>query len=234
MSSMTTILCSNYNSKEWINSYLDYLNKQIIKEFDVIFVDANSTDGSLDVIKNYNFRPGINKKIIEHNVRIPIYEAWNEAILNATTPYVMNYNTDDCLYPTALMVCQSYAMMNPSVDVFYSPCLVSSDKDHKAISNIYLWREYSHESLLQGCFMGPYPYLKRSSVIEDGLFNPKYTISGDYEMWLRMSKKGRSFYKIPEVLGCYFNNPVGMSTSKDQERVKNHWMQDAEIRFIHK
>lgn len=228
---MTTILCSNYNSDEWIDNYLNYVNNQLVKHFDIIFVDANSSDNSLNKIKNFKFREGINSIIIENKSRIPIYEAWNQAILLSKTPYVINYNTDDCLYPTALLILQSYASVRKDVDIFYSPCFISSDKDHTSISNIYFWRKYtSHSDLLSGCFMGPFPYLKRSSIIEDGLFNPKYTISGDYEMWLRMSKKGRSFLKIPEVIGCYYKNPAGMSTKNDESRWKEHIAQDTEIR----
>jgi glycosyltransferase involved in cell wall biosynthesis len=231
---MTTILCSTYNSNEWIDNYLNYVNSQFVKEFDIIFVDANSSDGSLGKIKNYNFRDGIKKTIIENSSKIPIYEAWNQAVLAAKTPYVINYNTDDCLYPTAILNFQIYASINSNVDIFYSPCFISKDKDHKNISNIYLWRDYTHEELLKGCFLGPFPYVKRQTLIDDGLFNPKYTISGDYEMWLRMSKKGRSFLKIPEVNGCYFHNPIGTSTKNDEARWKEHLRQDFEIRNLHK
>lgn len=232
--SMTTILCSNYNSDQWIDNYLNYVNRQLIRNFDIIFVDANSSDGSLSKIKNFKFRDGINKLIIENENKIPIYEAWNQAILLSKTPYVINYNTDDCLYPTALLTFQSYASIRKDVDVFYSPCLISSDKDHKSISSMYLWKDYKkHSDLLSGCFMGPFPYLKKSSIIEDGLFNPKYTISGDYEMWLRMSKKGRSFYKISEIIGCYYYNPSGASTKDDEARWKEHFAQDAEIKKLY-
>lgn len=231
MNSMTTVLCSNYNSINFINNYLNYLNNQIIEHFDVIFVDSNSTDGSLEIIKNYQFRDGINKKIIKHENRVSIYQCWNDAILNASTPYVMNYNTDDCLYPTAILTNQTYAVMYPDVDVFYSPCFISHEKSHKKISNIYMWGDYSHESLLNGCFIGPYPYLKKSSVVADGLFNPKYTISGDYEMWLRMSSNKRKFLKIPEVFGCYFFNPTGRSTEGSEERIRTHQSEDSEIRL---
>lgn len=233
MSKMTTIICSNYNSILWIDNYLDYLNKQTTDEFDVIFVDANSTDGSLEVIQNYNFRKGITKKLFKSNSRISIYEAWNIGILNSETPYVMNYNTDDKLYPAAIGINEIYALKNPNVDVFYSPCLVSSDKDHTSFITVYFWHDYSHELLLKNCLMGPYPYLKKQTIIEDGLFNPKFTISGDYEMWMRMSKKGRSFKKVPEIFGCYFLNPVGMSSSNDQGRLQEHIRQDKEIRNLY-
>lgn len=234
MKKLTTILCSNYNSKKWINNYLKYLNEQTLKCFDVIFVDANSTDDSLNIIKNHKFRDGISTKIFEHKSRISIYDAWNEAILSADTPYVINYNTDDCLFPNALLINEQYAEAKPSIDVFYSPCLISSDENHLSIKGIHFWENYSHSNLLNRCFIGPFPYLKRSSIIEDGLFNPKYTISGDYEMWLRMSKKGRSFYRIPEVFGCYFENPLGNSTKQSDNRLKIHLAQDYEIRNLYK
>lgn len=231
---MTTILCSNYNSSSYINNYLNYVNNQMLNNFDIVFVDANSNDGSLETIKNYNFRNGINKKIIEFKTKICLYEAWNEAILACSTPYVMNYNTDDCLYPTALLVKQSYALMHPSVDVFYSPCFVSSDKDHKNVIRTYMWSEYSHESLLRGCFIGPYPYLKKKTIVDQGLFDPRFTISGDYEMWLRLSKNKKSFFKIKEILGCYYQNPVGLSTENTEQRAITQSFQDFNIRNLHK
>ena len=42
-----TVLCSNYNSDRWIDGYLESLNSQLLTEFTVIFVDANSNDHSL-------------------------------------------------------------------------------------------------------------------------------------------------------------------------------------------
>ena len=49
---MISILCSNYNSDGWIDNYLSYLNSQTLEEFEVIFVDASSTDDSLQKIKD--------------------------------------------------------------------------------------------------------------------------------------------------------------------------------------
>ena len=229
---MITLICSNYNSSRWIKGYLESINNLLYDTFDIIFVDANSTDDSLQTIRDYAFREGINKRVIEKSTRVGIYEAWNIAIEEADTTYVMNINTDDRLYPAALDIYLSYAANNPNVDIFYGSCNVVSEENHTTITNVYSWPEFSHDTLLQNCICGPFPMLKRSSVVAAGMFDPKYTISGDYEMWLRMSKLGYKFQKVGETVGSYFLNPEGMSTTP--EKYMEHIKQDTTIREMYR
>ena len=98
---MISVICSNYNSSRWIDRYCSYINSQILNEFEIIFVDANSTDDSLQKIKDFTFRKGIKSTLIELEDRVPVYEAWNRAIKVSTYDYVMNYNTDDKLFDSA-------------------------------------------------------------------------------------------------------------------------------------
>ena len=51
--SKISILCSNYNSSKWIDGYLKSINNQLLDCFEIIFVDANSTDNSLKTIKSF-------------------------------------------------------------------------------------------------------------------------------------------------------------------------------------
>ena len=74
--------------------------------------------------------------------------------------------------------------------------------------------------------------VKRLSLVEDGLFDPSFTISGDYEMWLRMSKKGREFFKVVEPVGSYYHNPEGVSTKSSG--MPEHIKQDTLMREMYK
>lgn len=228
---LVTVLCSTYNSAKWIEGYLCSLNDQLLENFKVIFVDANSDDGSLETIKNFSFREGIFVDIVECDSKIPIYEAWNIAIERAETSYVLNINTDDRLFPGGLTSYLTYAEANPEVDVFYCSYLVTGDAEHTQVTGLRCSPPHDHKTLWNFCYCGPFPMLKRNSVIEDGLFNPKYVISGDYEMWLRMSKKGRNFFRVQEPLGTYFENPEGVST--DKKHFDEIRRQDSEIRRIY-
>jgi glycosyltransferase involved in cell wall biosynthesis len=233
-SSAITVLCSTYNSAKWIDGYLESINNQFLEHFDIIFVDANSDDGSLDTIKNFEFREGINVNIIECSEKIPIYEAWNLAIQDCSTPYVINVNTDDRLFPAALITYINYAQAFPPGDVFYASYAQVEDAEHSKVTGTFLVPNPDHNLLLKHCYCGPFPLLKKETIIEDGLFNPDYTISGDYEMWLRMSKKGRNFFPVRESLGSYYYNPEGVSTNRESEHWQEHVRQDIEIRKLYR
>ena len=231
---MISVLCSNYNSEHHIDNYLTYLNDQLLKEFEVLFVDANSTDGSLKKIKEFTFREGIKKCVIECEDKITVYEAWNKAIDKSSYDYVLNYNTDDKLFSNALLTLSTYSTILPDVDVIYSNCLIADDKNHNNIVNLYMWKDANILSnLIERCCVGPFPLLKKSSIMEVGMFNPEFTISGDYEMWCRMKSMGKTFVKLDEYLGVYYHNPNGVSTSSDPDRQVEHSKQDFKIRSLY-
>lgn len=230
---MISILCSNYNSSEWISNYCNYLNSQLLYSFEVIFVDALSTDDSLQKIKDFTFREGIEVKIIELSSRETVYAAWNIAIEASKHDYVMNYNTDDKLFRGALLTLQAYISQNSAVDVFYSNCFLSNNKEH-TLDNFHNWMDASKkENLLEGCCVGPFPLLKKKTVIDCGMFNPDFWITGDYEMWCRMQSKGAKFYKVDDTMGVYFKNPVGVSTTPNIDRHIEHVRQDNLIREMY-
>lgn len=211
---MISIICSVYNANEFLPVYLNHVNDQFLKEFEIVFVDANSSDDSLSIIKEFKFRDGISTKIIEEDKRVTIYEAWNIAIKQCSNDYILNWNTDDILFPSALSTYQSYLQKFPEIDLFYGPCFLSVAQDINAISNIFVWPEYSHQQLLQRCICGPFPLVKKSAVEKVDYFNESYVSSGDYDMWLKLSKNNYKFKKIAEVVGCFLDRPNSVSKSK--------------------
>jgi glycosyltransferase involved in cell wall biosynthesis len=231
---MISILCSNYNSSEWIHNYCNYINSQLLHSFEVIFVDANSTDDSLSKIQNFSFRDGIKVTIVPLSERVTVYEAWNIAIDKSSNDYVMNYNTDDKLFGSALLSLVGYINQYPHIDVLYSNCLVSQDVNHSSIQYMHDWGDANDmQTLLKGCCCGPFPLLRKQKVIDCGKFNPVFSISGDYEMWCRMNSKGAIFKKIDECLGVYYHNPNGVSTKNDPERSHLQLGQDLHLREIY-
>lgn len=208
-----SIICSTFNSAKWIDGYLKNVNGQKLKEFEIIFIDANSNDGSFQTISNFKFREGISPIIVGFNFQISLYEAWNEAILRSSGDYIVNLNTDDRFYDFALELYTDLAAKNPNVDVFYGPCDIVDNAEHSNKVGEFNWPEYSHETMVQQCICGPFPLVKKTTLVEAGLFDGRLKHSGDYEMWIRLSVMGKNFMKIPQTVGSYFFNPVGLSTN---------------------
>jgi glycosyltransferase involved in cell wall biosynthesis len=209
-----SIICSVYNSSKWLDIYLNCVNKQLQKEFEIIFIDANSTDSSVSIIKNFKFRKGIKYKIIKNSERINVYKAWNLGITECSGQYVMNWNTDDLLYPSALATYYEYSKQNPSIDLFYSPFCIINSQNYDSIIGFRNWPEHSHELLLKFCYCGPFPLVKKSAIQSVGYFNEKYKSSGDYDMWLKLSKANFKFKKIPDIIGLFYQRDDSVSTGE--------------------
>jgi glycosyltransferase involved in cell wall biosynthesis len=213
---MITVICSVYNSEEYLPKYLNYVNEQFLECFEIIFVDANSNDKSLQLIEDFKFRDNISVKIIKEKSRVTIYEAWNIAIKNASNKYIVNWNTDDILFQSSLQTYKSYAEKYPDTDLFYGPCFLSKSQEISSIFNIYNWPKYSHQTLLQRCICGPFPLVRKSAIEDVNYFSEKCVSSGDYEMWLKLSKNNYKFQKIPETIGCFMDRPNSVSKQKIQ------------------
>jgi len=209
---LISVICSVYNSSKWLDVYLNCVNNQLKKEFEIVFIDANSTDNSVSIIENFKFREGIQYKIIKNSERISIYKAWNMGIQECLGEYVMNWNTDDLLYPSALVTYSEYLKQNPFVDLFYSPCCIVNSQSYDSVIGLRNWPEHSHELLLKFCYCGPFPLVKKSAIQSVGYFNENYKSSGDYDMWLKLSKKGFKFKKIPDIIGSFYQREDSVST----------------------
>lgn len=231
---MISIICSNFNGARWLPDYLNTINCQYLEQFEIVIVDANSTDNSIEIINNHEFRKGVKHKLIKLRTRVNIYEAWNTAIKQSTGDYVMNYNVDDRLLPNALSTYNELIKLNPEVDLFYTSWFDCSDDQYSIISRVHRPPKFSHDALLQNCFIGPFPLVKRSVFEAIGFFNTDYYIIGDYEMWLRMSKHGMMFKPSPCVLGYYYRNPDGVSTANVPQRNRDQFEQDRRMRSIYK
>ena len=212
-----SIITSVYNSSELLDIFLNHVNNQLEDVFEIIFIDANSTDDSLLKIKNFNFRNGIQVKIIESSTRISVYEAWNIGIKNSSNNYIVNWNTDDILYPSTLSIYSKYVNRFPEIDVFYGSHVQIKSQNIFDLTDIRIWPEYSHETLLNFCFCGPFPLVKKQSIEQCGFFNEKYISSSDYDMWLKLSKNNYKFKRIPEFIGAYFYRQESVSVSNMQK-----------------
>ena len=226
---MISVIVSVYNSEAFLKKYLQFANDQFLDSFEIIFVDANSSDRSLEIIENFKFRNGISVKILPQNSRITVYQAWNIAVRQSTQKYIVNWNTDDILFPSALETYSCYLKNFPEVDLFYSSCFISKDQSLQSIYDMFLWPEYSHKTLLQRCICGPFPMVKKSAIESVGYFSEKYISSGDYDMWLKLSKNDFKFKKIPEIIGSYYRRESSVSLSSIEIAQK----EDREIKKLY-
>lgn len=229
-----TVYCSTFNSIKWIEGYLENINSQDCEPFDLFFIDANSTDGSLEKIKSFKFQDHISVSIFEPG-NLSIYAAWNYAVKKSHTPYVMNFNTDDRLGRYSLSLYQDLIKEYPDVDLFYGIHHFVSEIGGDNLPIGSYWQNLirkllsiSEETLMftiNPC--GPFPLTKKSSLLKAGEFDEKYFSSADYDMWLRMFSMGMKFMRVNKYIGDFLYRP----DSTSQSRLKECEAHDKEIQL---
>lgn len=94
-----SVITINYNNKEGLRKTIESVVNQSFKDFEYIIIDGGSTDGSVDVIKEY-------ASYINYWVSEPdkgIYNAMNKGILKARGEYLNFMNSGDCFHSKTVL-----------------------------------------------------------------------------------------------------------------------------------
>jgi hypothetical protein len=104
-----TVLMTAYNRAEFIGAAIDSVLAQTFADFELVIVDDRSTDGTLDVVRQYERRdPRI--RVVANERNLGDYGNRNHAATFVRTPYFKYHDSDDLMYPHCLQVMVS--MMN--------------------------------------------------------------------------------------------------------------------------
>lgn len=178
---LITIITVVKNNKAYFGQTIKSISRQVYKNFELIVIDGNSTDGTLDIIKKYD-----KLKIIDFWISEPdtgIYDAFNKGLLLARGDLIGFVNSDDILLPNALKTLVRYYINYPNVDFIFG-----SVKKHWGIlygfkpwKIRFTWGFYSSHST--GFF------IKKKAAKIIGPYNLRYKLSSDYDYFYRMIVK---------------------------------------------
>lgn len=89
-----SIITVNFNNKDGLRKTIESVIRQSFQDFEFIVIDGGSTDGSTDILKEYDAK-------IDYWVSEPdggIYQGMNKGIKKATGEYLNFMNSGDCFY----------------------------------------------------------------------------------------------------------------------------------------
>jgi glycosyltransferase len=198
-----SIITAVYNHQSCIRLALESLFSQSFTDYELIVIDGGSTDGTVDVLEGYRNR-------ITHLISEPdegIYDALNKGLRLASGEVVGFLHSDDCLASEDVLKKINALFEATDADGVYGDLEYVSRKDPARVVRSWKSRAFSPE-LLQKGWMPPHPafFIKRKWYTTHGLFDTRYTISGDYDLMLR-------FLELPEFRAVYLPQVlVRMST----------------------
>ena len=211
-----SLITATFNSEKTLSVCMRSVLEQTYPNIEYILVDGNSTDRTLEIIK---------QKAIEHsNIKFisekddGIYDALNKGIKLATGDVIGFVHSDDLLANEHIIQEIANTFIKNNVDGVYGDLhYVSIDNVEKVIRN---WRSKSFKTrLLRLGWMPAHPtlFLKSSIYKLKGNFNLNYQIAADYDFVLRIfSDKNYKFYYLPMV---FTKMRIGGASNQSMENI---------------
>lgn len=205
-----TIIIATYNAEKTLKQTLDSIKYQTYSNIELIVVDGNSTDNTVDIIKEYN--DIITKWISEPDTGI--YNAWNKALNFVTGDYIAFIGADDC-YCNYYVIKNIASYLDVDTNILSTPIFLVDEKNK---TQFLMNNHISKDELLSGSMI-PHPGMfVKADIIKKYGFNEQNRIISDYEFLLQYILDGGKI-KFIDVPSVYFSN-YGISSGRFGD---NYW-----------
>jgi glycosyltransferase involved in cell wall biosynthesis len=208
-----SIVTISFNQIEFLQRTIDSVLNQDYKDIEYIIVDPGSTDGSRDLIKQYDSR--IACAIFEPD-QGPA-DGLNKGFERSTGSVLGFLNSDDVLLPGAVSAAVRYLADHPSVDVVSGHAKVIGPDDR------VLRRTYSDRMSLTRYIYGgialiqPSTFFRRTAFERTNGFNIANRAVWDGELFFDMAKAGCRFDLSDEIWSGYRLHAESITASKRLE-----------------
>lgn len=178
-----SIITPAYNSGKTIRDTIESVLSQKYADFEHIIVDGNSTDDTLEIIKEYEDRYNGKLKFISEPDN-GIYDAMNKGIKMATGDVIGTLNSDD--FFTSEESLSKISEELDEADCVYGDIHFVNPHDLSKPVRYYSSANFSPAKMRMG-FMPAHPsfYCRRKVYEESGLYDISFKIAADFEFLLR-------------------------------------------------
>lgn len=189
-----SIITINYNNKEGLQKTIDSVVSQTWHDFEWIVIDGGSTDGSKELIEQY-------QQHFAYWCSEPdkgVYNAMNKGIDKAKGEYMNFMNSGDSFYAKDTLE-QVFVNNTPNADMVYGDW-ARDEKGRivlmKAPKEASLYSFYVDNICHQAMF------IKSSAMREKG-YDETYKYYADWARWLLMMLDNATFQYVPVIVCLY-------------------------------
>ncbi|MBL8279698.1 MAG: glycosyltransferase [Pelomonas sp.] len=205
---MISVITCTWNSMATLPQTVESVLSQKGADFEQIFVDGGSTDGTLEYLRGLPHAP----RILE-GIGGGIAKAMNAGAQAARGEYLCHLHSDDYfLHPRVLQRVAGHFEAN-AADWLFGRILY--DRDGALVPEPFIVPEYSFEQLVRRNFV-PHPasFIRRTTFQEVGGFRTDLRFAMDYEFFLRLGQRSKPL-ALKEAFSV-FRVHAGSTTVKNQ------------------
>ena len=193
-----SVITAVVNNRAHIAEALESVLAQDHPDVELIVIDGNSRDGTLEVLQAY--AGSINVLVSEPDRGI--YDALNKGIARASGEVVGFLHSDDLFADAAVLSRVAAAFADPAVSAVYGDLQYVRKDDTRRVVRHWKSAPFRTRLLARG-WMPPHPslYVRREWYERIGGFDTRYRIAADYFSILQLfSQPGFKAVYLPQVL----------------------------------
>lgn len=198
-----SILMPVFNAEKTLVECLDSILAQTLEEIELVAVNDNSTDRSVEVLRSYND----SRITVIENQQKGIVSALNLGLQSCRSDLVARMDADDVMYVERLK--KQFAVMTDDASI--TLCATQARKFPEEIINAgyieYMrWQnaclssqDIENQIYIESPFAHPSVMFRKDRVMDLGAYK-EGEFPEDYELWLRLFDAGEHMMKLDEVL----------------------------------
>jgi len=215
-----SVIITSYNQKEYLKKAIDSVFKQTVVPEEIIICDDYSTDGSREMLKEYEEKYD-NIKLILQNKNVGVAKNRNSGLKYASSPFVSILDGDD-FYSENKLESEYNAIKDTNYGWAYSEAYQGSKKNDfdQVVINEDNGKTGDMFFELLTKEVSPKHWMMRKEVLEDiGYIDEDLELQEDWELKIRLSHDYEAVFCSDSYI-FYRNHRGGLHYSSDFEKQK--------------
>lgn len=229
MKPIVSVITITFNADRFLTKTIESIINQTNKEFEYLIVDGKSTDGTMDIVRDFESRLlegefGISREQFRW-ISEPdkgLYDAMNKAMNLAKGDFVWFINSGDKIYSTdTLQKVVNAIDQNPEADVVYGQTVIIGENDevlgerHRIAPT-----KLNKKSLLDGLVVCHQSVIVRRSIAPQ--YDLGYKLTADYDWMCRVLDVSRKNVYIDGYLSRF--QTAGLSSQRRKQSLKERFV----------
>jgi glycosyltransferase involved in cell wall biosynthesis len=202
---VVSVLLPCYNAAETIDSTLESLTQQTLRDFELIAVDDGSTDGTIGILQRW--ADGDARIRLIQQDHSGIVKALNAGLEKCRAEYIARIDADDLAHPERLAKQVSFLVEHH--DIALVSCQVKGFPPENVRQGFEIYLEWQNslltnediqrEIFIESPIAHPSVVVRKDWLLKVGAYQERGWPE-DYDLWLRLYLAGARFAKLPEIL----------------------------------
>lgn len=203
------------NVSTTLHASLDSIAHQTCADFELILVDGGSTDGTLDVAKDFASRLGGRLTVHCDPDRGP-YDAMNRGVSLSTGAWLFFLGADDTLYDTdTLSRVADFIRGHEPSDLVYGDVIMRSTGLRYAgefdLDRLLFEQNICHQAI----------FYRRELFAGIGPYNLRYRLWADWDFNIRCFSNPALVTRYMDIVVAHYDDTSGLSRREDEELKKS-------------